>query len=181
MMPDWMPKVSLRTLTTGARQLVVQLALEMMSCSYLSYLSSLTPRTTVRSSLVAGAEMITFLTVAPRCTLAFSASVKKPVDSTTISAPTEAQSSLEGSRSAKTLTVLPSTVMESAVEVISFLRLPRMESNWSRCARVAGVVRSLTATISRSGLPRAVRKTLRPMRPKPLMPTFTAMCVCSLP
>ncbi len=31
-MPDWMPKVSLRTLTTGARQLVVQLAFEMMLC-----------------------------------------------------------------------------------------------------------------------------------------------------
>jgi hypothetical protein len=26
------------------------------------------------------------------------------------------------------------------------------------------------------GLPIAARKTLRPMRPKPLMPTFTAMC-----
>jgi hypothetical protein len=26
-----------------------------------------------------------------------------------------------------------------------------------------------------SGLPSALRKTLRPIRPKPLMPTFTAM------
>src|SRR6202030_3091803 len=40
---------------------------------------------------------------------------------------------------------------------------------------VAGVVRSLTATNSMSGLPIALRNTLRPMRPKPLMPTFTAM------
>ena len=38
--------------------------------------------------------------------MAFSASVKKPVDSTTIWAPTEAQSSLAGSRSAKTLICL---------------------------------------------------------------------------
>ena len=63
MMPEAMPKVSWRTLTTGARQLVVQEALEMMLCLAASYLPSLTPRTTVMSSLVAGAEMMTFLTV----------------------------------------------------------------------------------------------------------------------
>ena len=64
-----MPKVSLSTLTTGARQLVVQLALEMTLCLAASYLSSLTPRTMVRSSLVAGAEMMTFLTVLPQVRL----------------------------------------------------------------------------------------------------------------
>ena len=70
MMPLTMPKVSWSTLATGARQLVVQLALEMMLCLAGSYLSSLTPRTMVMSSLVAGAEMMTFLTVAPRWALA---------------------------------------------------------------------------------------------------------------
>src|ERR1700761_8047299 len=180
MMPDWMPKVSWSTLTTGARQLVVQLALEMTWCAAGSYLSWLTPRTTVMSSLLAGAEMMTFLTVLPRWALALTASVKKPVDSTTISAPTEAQSSLAGSRSAKTLMVLPSTVSESSVWEISFLRLPRMESYLRRWARVAGVVRSLTATNSMSGFPRAERNTLRPMRPKPLIPTLTAICVLDL-
>src|ERR1700761_6454565 len=54
-------------------------------------------------------------------------------------------------------------------------RFPKMESYLSRCAKVAGLVRSLTATNSISGLPRAARNTLRPMRPKPLMPTFTAI------
>ncbi len=73
-MPEAMPKVSLRTLTTGARQLVVQLAFDMTLCFAASYLSSLTPRTTVMSSLVAGAEMMTFLTVLPRWAFAFSAS-----------------------------------------------------------------------------------------------------------
>src|SRR5271168_1111232 len=140
MMPEVMPKVLWRTLTTGARQLVVQLALEIMLCFVASYLLSLTPRTRVMSSLLAGAEMITFLTVLPRWDLAFSASVKKPVDSTTIWAPTEAQSSLAGSRSAKTLIFLPSMAMKSAPEVISCLRLPRMESYLRRWARVAGVV-----------------------------------------
>src|SRR5277367_4156447 len=177
MMPEAMPKVSWRTLTTGARQLVVQLALEMMLCLAASYLLSLTPRTMVMSSLVAGAEMMTFLTVEPRWALAFSASVKKPVDSTTIWAPTEAQSSLAGSRSAKTLIFLPSTAMKSAPWEISCGRLPRMESYLRRWARVAGVVRSLTATNSISWLPIALRKTLRPMRPKPLMPTFTAAMI----
>ena len=60
--------------------------------------------------------------------------------------------------------------------LISFFRLPRIESYLSRWASVAGLVKSLTATKSISGLPRAARKTLRPMRPKPLIPTLTAMC-----
>ena len=46
---------------------------------------------------------------------------------------------------------------------------------------MAGVVRSFTATNSMSGLPRALRKTLRPMRPKPLDPTFTAAMISVAP
>ena len=65
-MPLVIPKASFRTLTTGARQFVVQLAFEMTLCFDASYLFSLTPRTMVMSSLVAGAEMMTFLTVEPR-------------------------------------------------------------------------------------------------------------------
>ncbi len=53
-MPDWMVKVSWMTLTIGARQLVVQDAFEMTLCFAASYLSSLTPRTTVRSSFEGG-------------------------------------------------------------------------------------------------------------------------------
>src|ERR1700757_5072107 len=109
MMPLTMPQWASRTLTTGARQLVVQLALEMTLCLAASYLSSLTPRTRVMSSLVAGAEMMTFFTVVPRGALV--ASVKGPVDSMTICAPTSAQGSLAGSRSAHTLIFLPSTEM----------------------------------------------------------------------
>jgi len=60
MRPLTRPLVSRTTFTTGARQLVVQLALEMMLCLAGSYLSWLTPRTMVRSSLLAGAEMMTF-------------------------------------------------------------------------------------------------------------------------
>ena len=83
-----MPKPSLSsTCTTGARQFVVQLALEMMLCFLGSYLSWLTPITTVMSSPLAGAEMITFFAPAVRCPLAFSASVNRPVHSMTISTP----------------------------------------------------------------------------------------------
>src|SRR3954451_8647460 len=51
-----------------------------------------------------------------------------------------------------------------------------MESYLSRCARVLASVRSLTPTKSMSAPAAfAARKRLRPMRPKPLMPTRTAM------
>jgi len=76
--------------------------------------------------------MITFFTEPCRCALALFASVKMPVDSTTICAPVDVQSSFAGSRSANTLMVLPSIEIESAVEVILFSRLPRMESYFSR-------------------------------------------------
>ena len=48
------PKVSLSTLTSGATQLVVQEALDTTVCCAGSYLSSLTPMTTVKSSPLAG-------------------------------------------------------------------------------------------------------------------------------
>ena len=55
-----MPNASCSTLAIGARQFVVHDALEMMWCVAGSYLSSLTPMTTVMSSPLAGAEMMTF-------------------------------------------------------------------------------------------------------------------------
>src|SRR6201995_1343497 len=173
--PLMMPNSSSSTFANGARQLVVQDALEMTLWALGSYLFSFTPRTTVRSSLVAGAEMMTFLTVPWRWALALVASVKWPVDSITIWAPVEDQSSLAGSRSANTFNFLPSTEMKSSPAVMVWWRFPKMESYLRRWARVAGLVRSLTATNSMSGLPSAARNTLRPIRPKPLMPTFTAI------
>ena len=60
MRPLTTPKLSRITLEAGAKQLVVQEALEMTLCLERSNLSSLTPITTVISSLEAGAEMMTF-------------------------------------------------------------------------------------------------------------------------
>src|SRR5512142_3205639 len=94
----WILKQSWTILAAGARQLVVQDALEttLNFDGSALYLSSFTPSTTVRSSFFAGAEMMTFLappfciwTFAPGLFLAGSplASVKMPVDSITISTP----------------------------------------------------------------------------------------------
>src|SRR5215469_6954964 len=131
--------------------------------------------TKVASGSVAGAEMMTFFTGPRMCWRASSALVKSPVDSTTMETPTEAQSSCPGSFTLKTLKHLPSTAMESSVCVTLFGRLPRIESYLSKCASVLESVMSFTATISIAGSPSAARKILRPMRPKPLMPTLTAM------
>src|ERR1043165_9234308 len=107
----------------GAVQVLLRVfrseAFEMMLCAFGSYCSSLTPRTIVMSSFFAGAEMITFFTVPCRCFFASSAFVKMPVDSITISAPTDSQSIAAGSRCENTRNSSPSTEMPFSVEVIS--------------------------------------------------------------
>ena len=80
-----MPTASLTTFAAGARQFVVHEAFEMTWCWSRSYLSKLTPSTTVMSSPLAGAEMMTFFAPASRCFAASSRLVKKPVDSITTS------------------------------------------------------------------------------------------------
>ena len=73
-----MPNVSCSTLAIGARQLVVHDAFEMMWCLPASYLSSLTPSTTVMSGFFAGAVMTTFFAPAAMCFAASSRLVKMP-------------------------------------------------------------------------------------------------------
>src|SRR5688500_7583270 len=65
--------------------------------------------------------------------------------------------------------------MVSPSAFTSSSRLPRIESYFSRWARVAASVMSFTATNSISLSWSAARRMLRPMRPKPLMPTRMAM------
>src|SRR5690606_36138158 len=86
MRPSRMPQLSFTTLASGARQLVVQLALDTTFWEEL-YFSWFTPITNMGAS-AEGAEMITFLAPAARCAWAFSTVVKSPVDSITKSAPT---------------------------------------------------------------------------------------------
>ncbi len=94
---------------------MVQLALLMMWCLPESYWSSLTPRTMVMSSFLAGALMSTFLAPPLRWPPAALASVKRPVDSMTMSTPRSPQGSSAGSFSERTLISLPSTMSESSV------------------------------------------------------------------
>jgi hypothetical protein len=100
----------------GTRQLVVHDALETMLCRALSYLSEFTPITIVMSSPLAGAEMITFLAPACRCASALSASVNRPVDSSTMSTPRSPHGSLAGSFSAKILMASPSIVTPPSLD-----------------------------------------------------------------
>src|SRR4051794_34582945 len=96
-----MPKASRRTLAVGARQLVVQDALEMMWCFWGSYFSWLIPKARVMSGFFAGAEIRTFLAPAARCFSAADFSVNRPVHSSTTSTPRDFHGSAAGSFSAE--------------------------------------------------------------------------------
>ncbi len=109
-----MPKASSRTFASGARQFVVHEAFEMMFWVAGSYSESLTPMTKVPSTFFAGAEMTTFFAPPSMWALAFSPSVKNPVDSTTTSTPRSPQGSLAGSRSSRATMRWPSTEMDSS-------------------------------------------------------------------
>lgn len=98
-----MPKLSWRTFATGAKQFVVQDALEIILWATGSYFSSFTPSTIVKSISLPGALTSTFLAPAVMCLLAPALSVKKPVASTTKSTPRSFQGSFSGSRSLNTL------------------------------------------------------------------------------
>ena len=145
-----MPIESLSALATGARQFVVHDAFEMMCCVAASYVL-VVDADDERAVLVGrGAEMMTFLAPASMCALALVASVKKPVDSMTMSAPSSAQGRLAGSRSARARIFLPSTMMFSSSKLTLSGKRPSTVSYLSRCASVLLSVRSFTPTISMS-------------------------------
>ena len=127
------------------------------------------------SGFLAGAVITTFLAPAVRCFAASSRFVNRPVDSNTTSTPSDFQGSCAGSFTDSTWNSSLSTVILSPVAEMSALRLPRIESYLSRCASVVAFVRSLTATMSIPLSPMDARMMLRPMRPNPLIPTFTAI------
>src|SRR5829696_5598901 len=128
------------------------------------------------SGSVAGAEITTFFAPASRCFCAPSRFVKKPVDSSTTSTPTSPHGIAPGSRSENSFTSSPPALITPSPSSSSPWKGPRFESYLSRCAIVAWSPRSFAATISRSP-PRSswARKKLRPIRPKPLIPTRIAI------
>src|SRR5262245_6721052 len=125
----------------------------------------------------AGAVMTTFLAPAAGCLAASSRFVNNPVDSNTTSTPRSFHGIGPGSRNDSTLNSSPSTAMLSLLASTREWRLPSTESYFSKCASVSALVRSLTATKSMFLSPSAARMMLRPIRPKPLIPTFTGMSV----
>ena len=76
--PSMMVYLSWMTLARGAKQLVVQEALEMILCSEL-YESRLTPQTYIGAS-ADGAEMMTFFAPPLRCALALCSGVRYAED-----------------------------------------------------------------------------------------------------
>ncbi len=174
MSPDTIPKASSSTLIIGTKQLVVHEALEMMTWRAGSNSSSLTPTTNVPSTPLAGAVMITRDAPPSRWLAAASRVVNRPVDSTTTDTPSSAHGSRAGSRSAKTRIEREPTTNWSPSTLTGSLRRPWVESYRKRWALVSTEVMSLIATTSTSApLARTLRRKLRPMRPKPLMPTRT--------
>lgn len=107
-----MPNLSFITFATGARQFVVQEAFEISLSFSGSKVFSFTPRTIVRSRSLPGALTRTLLAPALRCFSVPGRSRNTPVDSTAMSIPSWSQGRFSGSRSPKTLTSFPSTVME---------------------------------------------------------------------
>src|SRR5581483_961149 len=173
MKPRSTPKASSSTFAIGATQFVVHDAFEMIECRSGSYASSFTPSTSVMSGSVAGAEMITFFAPASRCFCAPSRLVKSPVDSITTSTPSSRHGRFAGSRSASPLSSRPAALIEPSSADTPPANGPSTESYASRCAMVGTSPRSLNATSSNAASRSSdARKKLRPMRPKPLMPTL---------
>ena len=82
-----MPNSSSKTLATGAKQLVVHDALDIISSVFGSYSLSFTPTTIILTSALPGAVNNTFFAPALRCFDKPSLSLKAPVESITRSTP----------------------------------------------------------------------------------------------
>ena len=124
-----------RTCTSGARQFVVQEAFETMWCLAGSYSPSFTPISNVFTSPLPGAEMMTFFAPAARWPLAFSKSVKSPVDSMTYSTPSAFHGSWLGSLVARMhFTSSPpttSTSLPSAWGLLFFVASECLKRPWT--------------------------------------------------
>merc|ERR1719201_3174685 len=171
--PCLMPNFSLMTFTSGARPLVVHDAHDTTAIE-VSYSSSLTPTTRVGvSASLAGAEMMTFLAPPSMCAMQPSVVVNAPVDSHTYSTPVEVHGISVGSRVDDRVTLAP--LMTSASPSIS--QVPEKRPCTVSCSSwyfmYSGDIGELMCFTTNSGCSMAMRTTWRPMRPKPLTPSFT--------
>src|SRR5690606_3049027 len=125
--PSSIPQLSLTTFAKGARQLVVQEALETKTISGVN-LDSFTPITNIGVSSLEGADITTLLAPASICPWAVSLVKNNPVDSTMISAPTSSHLRLAGLFSAVTRISCPLTTNLPSLTSTSPLNCPWVES-----------------------------------------------------
>ena len=128
-----MPNVSFSTLTRGARQFVVQEALDIMVSSFLSN-SWFTPITKVGMSSFAGAERTTFIAPAWMCFCSVSFVKNTPVQSITTSTSSDDQFKFSGSRMLLTRIFFPFTIKFSPFVLISCLNWPCVLSYFNKYA-----------------------------------------------
>mmetsp|Transcript_154822 Transcript_154822/g.269540 ORF Transcript_154822/g.269540 Transcript_154822/m.269540 type:complete len:218 (+) Transcript_154822:479-1132(+) len=110
--PSTNPKLSWMTFASGARQFVVQDALE-TTVSLGLYSVWFTPTTYMGTASLGGAEMMTFWAPPLRCNSAFSFAVNTPVDSQTNFAPVSPHGMAVGFFSWNTAIGLPFTMRNS--------------------------------------------------------------------
>ena len=184
--PCRMPMASCTTLTTGAKQLVVQDAAVTMRSRAGSYRWSFTPTTMLSTPpTFTGAATITRLAPLSRWPCKVSGVRNLPVHSSTRSTPMSPQGISLALACALKDRRCPSMCSASApsASMLAFQR-PCTESKLSKWAVAAAPpLSSLRCTTSkrlaargssvgRSTAPMAARRARRPMRPMPLMPTF---------
>merc|ERR1719377_171985 len=171
--PCLMPNLSLTVLTSGARPLVVHDAHETTAIDE-SYSSWLTPTTSVGvSASFAGAEMITFFAPPSMCAMQPSVVVKAPVDSHTYSTPVCVHGISVGSRVEDSVIGIPFTISPLSVTSTVPSKRPCTVSCSSWYFMYSGDIGELMCLMTNSGCSMAMRATWRPMRPKPLIPSFT--------
>ena len=169
--PEFIPNLSFITLAIGARQFVVQEALEIISCFSFKALS-FTPYTTVMSASLDGAEIITFLTPLFRCPLAFSLLVNNPVHSKTMSTLYWLQEISSGNLlEKKVMGVLLIDIVFPLTSTLSPI-FPWIESYLNKWAFWSMFPMSLIATtrIFLSSFSREALNTNLPILPNPLIP-----------
>merc|ERR1719198_796979 len=171
--PCLMPNFSLIVLTIGARPLVVHDAHETTDIDSVSYSSSLTPTTRVGvSASLAGAEMMTFLAPPSMCFMQSGVVVKAPVDSQTYSTPVSFHGISVGSRVAERVTLRPLTSRPpSTISQVPGKRTCTVSCS-SRYFMYSGDMGELMCLSTNDSRSMAMRTTWRPMRPKPLTPSF---------
>eukprot|EP00701_Giardia_intestinalis_P001219 XP_001705043.1 Hypothetical protein GL50803_20836 [Giardia lamblia ATCC 50803] len=170
MRPSLIPNFLLTTIARGARQFVVQEALEMTFIVLGSYVSRLQPQTNIGAS-ADGAEMMTRLQPPVIWSSASFFVVKRPVHSSTMSTWVLPHGISSGFIDLKTEILFPLTVMESSEWAMVPSKRPCTVSYLSMYSMYSQSVKgSLIATTWTPSMFRDALRAILPMRPNPLIP-----------